>query len=33
MISIMDKVLGLGLVIMAAATLVAVLVTGVNYVG
>ena len=33
MITIMDKVLGLGMVVMAAATLVAVLVTGVSFVG
>ncbi len=33
MITIMDKVLGWGMVVMAAATLVAVFVTGVSYVG
>jgi hypothetical protein len=33
MINIMDKVLGWGMVIMAVATLVAVLVTGVLFVG
>jgi len=33
MISIMDKVLGWGMVVLAVATLVAVFVTGISFVG